>query len=53
MITVVMERVGGKYEKKNLIYTHAHTHTGLGHVAVQQKLTEHCKLTMVEKIKIL
>ena len=25
----------------------------LGHFAIQQKLTEHCKSTMIEKIKIL
>ena len=40
------------------IYMHAHTHTHthiyawLDPFAVQQKLTEHCKSTIIEKIKI-
>ena len=33
------------------IYTHIHIR--VGHFAIQQKLTEHCKSTIMEKIKII
>ena len=38
---------GKYYEKKECIYMYM---CMLGHYAVQQKLTEHCKSTMIKKI---
>ena len=40
-----MERDGRQYEKKN-VYTHTHTH--MAHYAVQQRLTQHCKSTILQ-----
>ena len=30
------------------IYIHTHTHTQLNHFVIQQKLTQHCKSTILE-----
>ena len=32
-------------------HTHTHTHTRLGHFAVQQKLAQHCKSTILYILK--
>ena len=33
------------------VYVYTHIYVWLGHFAVQQKLTEQCKATIIEKIK--
>ena len=46
---LVMEHDGGYARKSTHTHTHTHTHihiyTKLGHFAIQQTLTEHCKST--------
>ena len=59
--SVVMEHDGRQYEKKKVyMYTHTHTRTHtylyryiqLGRFAVQQKLTDYCKSTIIKYLKI-
>ena len=44
-----------EYFKKECVcvYIHTHIYIKLNHFAIQQKLTQHCKSTILEQIKIL
>ena len=46
-----MEHDGGQCEKKEIIYIHIHICIKLSHFAVQQKLTEHCKSTIIKSLE--
>ena len=46
-----MEYDGGSCEKKNVcVYIYLYVYVWLGHFVVQQKLTEHCKSTIINTI---
>ena len=47
-----LEHDGGWYEKKNVyIYMYIYIHIYIGHFAVQQKLAQNCKPTIIKKCK--
>ena len=38
----------GKESEKEYIYIHIHIHVKLNHFAIHQKLTQHCKSTILQ-----